>query len=161
MKKAIVFTDSQRIQAYLFSLLEQSGYKGQVAILNGTNTDKRSKDIYKNWIERHEGQEIINEILSVDIKAAIVEEFRGRSIMTLVVLLKQPLKSLIFNFVSLWLIMIYPGIHSVLSKGSVAALLFSYLVDRSHITFKIKYNILAQMAQNQTTRQNIKQIISL
>jgi adenine-specific DNA-methyltransferase len=79
IKKAVVFTESQRTQAYLFSLLEQSGYKGQVAVLNGSNTDQRSKDIYKNWIGQHEGQEIINGSRSVDIKAAIVEEFRDRS----------------------------------------------------------------------------------
>lgn len=78
-QKAVVFTESQRTQAYLFELLERSGYEDKVAILNGTNADQRSKAIYKAWLARREGQEVVSGSRPVDIKAAIVEEFRERA----------------------------------------------------------------------------------
>lgn len=78
-QKAVVFTESQRTQSYLFGLLESSGYEGRVVILNGDNKDDRSKLIYKQWLERHQGKDIITGSQAVDIKAAIVEEFRDRA----------------------------------------------------------------------------------
>jgi len=78
-QKAVVFTESKRTQAYLFDLLERSGYEGKVAILNGTNADQRSKAIYKAWLTRHQGQEGVSGSRSVDGKTAIVEEFRDRA----------------------------------------------------------------------------------
>jgi adenine-specific DNA-methyltransferase len=77
--KAVVFTESQRTQAYLFQLLERSGYEGRVAILNGTNADQRSKDIYKGWLERRGGKGTGGGSRQVDIKTALVEEFRDRA----------------------------------------------------------------------------------
>lgn len=77
--KAVVFTESQRTQAYLFDLLERFGYEGKVVILNGANTDQRSKQIYKEWRVRHDGQEVASGSRPVDVKAAIVEEFRERA----------------------------------------------------------------------------------
>jgi len=78
-QKAVVFTESQRTQSYLFDLLERSGYEGNVVILNGSNADARSKQIYKKWLAQHEGQEVISRSRPVDVKAAIVEEFRERA----------------------------------------------------------------------------------
>ncbi|MFO1053962.1 MAG: SNF2-related protein [Planctomycetota bacterium] len=78
-RKAVIFTESQRTQTYLFGLLEQSGYEGQVVILNGSNADERSKQIYKQWLVRHEGEDIVSGSRPVDVKAAIVEEFRERA----------------------------------------------------------------------------------
>lgn len=77
--KAVVFTESQRTQRYLFDLLERSGYEGRVAILNGSNTDQRSKDIYKGWFERRGGKGTEGGSRQVDIKTALVEEFRDRA----------------------------------------------------------------------------------
>ena len=78
-QKAVVFTESQRTQSYLFELLERSGYEGKVVILNGDNKDNRTKLIYKQWLERHQGQDFITGSQAVDVKAAIVEEFRDRA----------------------------------------------------------------------------------
>jgi len=78
-QKAVVFTESKRTQSYLFELLERSGYEGKVVILNGDNKDNRSKLIYKQWLERHQGQDFITGSQAVDVKAAIVEEFRDRA----------------------------------------------------------------------------------
>ncbi|MCA8981447.1 MAG: DEAD/DEAH box helicase, partial [Planctomycetes bacterium] len=78
-QKAVVFTESRRTQAYLFELLEGSGYDGQVVLLNGTNADARSKEIYVAWLARHKGEEGVSGSRPVDVKAALVEHFRERA----------------------------------------------------------------------------------
>ncbi len=78
-RKAVVFTESQRTQSYLFGLLERSGYQGEVVMLNGSNNDDRSKQLYKEWLARHEGKEVVTGSRPVDVKAAIVEAFRERA----------------------------------------------------------------------------------
>jgi hypothetical protein len=78
-QKAVVFTESLRTQSYLFELLERSGYEGKVVMLNGDNKADRSKLIYKQWLERHQGQDFITGSQAVDVKTAIVEEFRDRA----------------------------------------------------------------------------------
>jgi len=78
-RKAVIFTESRRTQAYLFELLSRNGYDGQLAMINGSNNDPNSAAIYQAWIERHKGGEIITGSKAVDMKAAIVEEFRERA----------------------------------------------------------------------------------
>ena len=50
--KALIFTESKRTQEFLYELLEKKGYKGKVVRFNGTNTDKESTTIYKNWVKK-------------------------------------------------------------------------------------------------------------
>ncbi len=76
-RKAVVFTESRRTQDYLFRLLEDSGYAGRVVLINGSNNDPHSRELLQAWRERHEGQDIVTGIRAVDIKAAVVEAFRG------------------------------------------------------------------------------------
>jgi len=78
-RKAVIFTESRRTQEYLLNLLSNSGYEGKIVFLNGTNSDKISKEIYKEWIIRHKGEDIISGSKSSDMKAAVVEEFRDRA----------------------------------------------------------------------------------
>jgi adenine-specific DNA-methyltransferase len=47
--------------------------------MNGSNNDPASKDIYEDWLQRHDGQDCVSGSRPVDIKAAIVEEFRDRA----------------------------------------------------------------------------------
>ncbi len=47
--------------------------------MNGTNADGRIKTHLHEWLARHAGEECISGSKPVDIKAAIVEEFRDRS----------------------------------------------------------------------------------
>ena len=42
-QKAIIFTESRRTQSYLHDLLENNGFKGKIALFNGTNNDEQSK----------------------------------------------------------------------------------------------------------------------
>ena len=99
VKKAVVFTESKRTQSYLYNLLESSGYAGQVAILNGTNNDQRSKDLYSEWKLRHEGDNRISGSRPVDVKAAIIEEFRERA--TILIATEAAAEGLNMQFCSL------------------------------------------------------------
>jgi ERCC4-related helicase len=78
-RKAVIFTESRRTQAYLFDHLSRNGYAGQLAMLNGSNNDPGSQAIYEQWLKRHEGDEIVAGSKAVDLKAAIVEEFKERA----------------------------------------------------------------------------------
>ncbi|MBI5438462.1 MAG: DEAD/DEAH box helicase family protein, partial [Nitrosomonadales bacterium] len=54
-EKAIIFTESRRTQSYLLRLLADSPFAEGIVLFNGTNTDDRSKLIYSQWAERHQG----------------------------------------------------------------------------------------------------------
>lgn len=75
-KKALIFTESKRTQDFLYDLLEKRGYNGKVVRFNGTNTDKESTAIYKNWLERHKGTSKVTGSMTADRRAAIVDYFR-------------------------------------------------------------------------------------
>ncbi|MGB6991705.1 MAG: helicase-related protein, partial [Thermoanaerobaculia bacterium] len=77
--KAVIFTESRRTQEYLFDLLSANGYAGQLVTINGSNSDALSRDIYLQWVARHEGQDTVTGSKPVDIKAALVEHFRDRA----------------------------------------------------------------------------------
>ena len=77
--KALIFTESRRTQSYLKELLQANGYAGSIVTLNGTNNDPDALHIYRNWLQRHTGQDMITGSTSVDIRAALVEEFRERA----------------------------------------------------------------------------------
>ena len=76
-RKAVIFTESVRTQAYLRDLLEDHGFAGQTVILNGANSDKDSREIYKAWLEKHRGTEAISGSKTADMKAALVDAFRS------------------------------------------------------------------------------------
>lgn len=81
-RKAVIFTESVRTQTYLRDLLEASGFAGQTVILNGSNSDADSRDVYKAWMEKHRGTEAVSGSKTADMKAAIVDAFRNdRTIM--------------------------------------------------------------------------------
>lgn len=80
--KAVVFTESVRTQAYLRDLLEQNGFAGQTVMLNGSNTDKDSTAIYRTWLAKNKGTEVVSGSKTADMKAAIVDAFKNdRSIL--------------------------------------------------------------------------------
>lgn len=77
-RKAVIFTESRRTQQYLFNLLNSNGYAGQLVTISGVNNDPESKAIYERWKERHAGDETVTGSKAVDMKTALVEEFRDR-----------------------------------------------------------------------------------
>jgi hypothetical protein len=78
-RKAVIFTESRRTQEYLFHLLSANGYEGQLVTINGSNSDTFSRDIYLQWVARHEGQDVVTGSKPVDIKGALVEHFRDNA----------------------------------------------------------------------------------
>ena len=80
-RQAVVFTESRRTQAYLARLLAESGYSGQIVLINGSNKDPESQAIYRAWLTRHRGSDRISGSKQADVKAALVEAFRERTIL--------------------------------------------------------------------------------
>lgn len=78
-RKALIFTESRRTQAYLKELLQNNGYAGDIVTFNGTNEDHESQRIYRDWLARHEGQDCITGSPASDTRSALVEEFRDRA----------------------------------------------------------------------------------
>jgi len=75
-RKVLIFTESRRTQTYLKALLEENGYAGEIVTFNGTNSDPESKQIYADWLQRHEGEDCITGSPTADARAALVEHFR-------------------------------------------------------------------------------------
>jgi len=75
-QKAVIFTESRRTQEYLVNLLTENGYVDQFLTVNGTNADDRSGEIYKAWLERHKGEGVVTGNKAVDLRAALVEDFK-------------------------------------------------------------------------------------
>jgi superfamily II DNA/RNA helicase len=80
-EKAIIFTESTRTQEYVRSILEPtSHYKSKVVLFNGSNNDPKSKEIYQNWLKKHEGTDRITGSRTADLRAALVDYFRDEAI---------------------------------------------------------------------------------
>lgn len=77
--KALIFTESRRTQMYIKGLLEANGYAGNIVLFNGTNTDPDSKRLYRDWMKRHEGHEVVSGSPTADMRSALVEEFAERA----------------------------------------------------------------------------------
>lgn len=75
-RKAVIFTESVRTQTYLADLLAKNGFAGQIARLNGSNSDPESAAIYAGWLARHKDTDKVSGSKTADMKAAIVEAFR-------------------------------------------------------------------------------------
>lgn len=76
-RKAVVFTESCRTQQYLSEMLESKGYQGRTVLLNGSNSDQRSKQIYQEWLAANAGSARISHSKAADMKAALVDKFKG------------------------------------------------------------------------------------
>jgi superfamily II DNA/RNA helicase len=84
-RKAVLFTESVKTQEYLFKLLTESGYAGEIVLMNGSNNDETSKRTYAEWKARnaHRWEDVSSGSKSADMKAAIVDEFRERGTLLL------------------------------------------------------------------------------
>lgn len=75
-QKAIIFTESRRTQDYLLRLLADSPFAEGIVLFNGSNTDERSRQIYSQWLERHQGTDRITGSRAGDMRSALVDYFR-------------------------------------------------------------------------------------
>lgn len=78
-RKALIFTESRRTQEFLFRLLSERGYEGQVMTFSGTNNDARSNKILKLWREANKDTGLVTGVKEADMRAALVDEFRHRA----------------------------------------------------------------------------------
>lgn len=78
-QKVLIFTESRRTQDYLYEYLSNNGYSNKVVLFNGTNNDKTSKEIYKNWLEKHQGSNKITGSKTADTKQALVDYFKNEA----------------------------------------------------------------------------------
>jgi ERCC4-related helicase len=79
-KKALIFTESVRTQTYLRNILEQTEYAGRIVLFNGSNNDPKSREIYKHWLEKHQGTDRVTGSRSADMRAALVDYFRDEAV---------------------------------------------------------------------------------
>lgn len=75
-QKAIIFTESRRTQEYLLRVLADSPWKDHIVLFNGSNNDQKSKEIYQEWLQRHQGTDRITGSRSADLRSAIVDYFK-------------------------------------------------------------------------------------
>lgn len=75
-QKAIIFTESRRTQSYLLRVLADSQFADRIVLFNGSNTDADSKQIYADWLQRHEGTDRISGSRAADLRSALVDYFR-------------------------------------------------------------------------------------
>jgi SNF2 family DNA or RNA helicase len=79
-KKAIIFTESCRTQAYLHNILEHTEFKGRIVLFNGTNGDPLSREIYRKWLIKNQNTDRISGSQTADKRAAIVDYFRDEAV---------------------------------------------------------------------------------
>ncbi len=74
--KALIFTESKRTQKYLAEILIKAGFDG-LLLFNGELSDPANKLLYNAWRARNPKRVTNNP--SIDLKQAMVEEFRDRA----------------------------------------------------------------------------------
>ena len=77
-QKAIIFTESRRTQDYLLRVLEDSPWKDHIVLFNGSNNDEKSKQIYLEWLQCHQGTDRATGSRSADMRSAIVDYFKDQ-----------------------------------------------------------------------------------
>ena len=76
-RKALIFTESTKTQAYLREFLEANGYDGKVVLFNGKASEPQTNDIYKRWCTEHPDK--VSGIKAADRRAAIVDYFQNEA----------------------------------------------------------------------------------
>ena len=76
-EKVLIFTESRRTQDFLFEALKEDGYDG-VLLYNGSNNDEESKRIYNEWISRPENSEKNTNNKNLNMRSAILDEFKNK-----------------------------------------------------------------------------------
>jgi adenine-specific DNA-methyltransferase len=75
-KKAVIFTESCRTQEYLIRLLSNTEYANGIVLFNGQNNHPQAKQIYSEWLKKHEGTDLITGSRTADLRASLIESFR-------------------------------------------------------------------------------------
>lgn len=78
-RKALIFTESRRTQDYLKNYLESHGYRGNIVLFNGSNTDASSKATHDAWVEANRGTGKVTGSKAVDMRSALVDAFKNQA----------------------------------------------------------------------------------
>ena len=76
-RKAIIFTESRKTQAYLQRILADTEWKDGIVLFNGQNNDAKSREIYKNWMAANKNTDRIVDSPAANMRAALVDYFRN------------------------------------------------------------------------------------
>jgi len=98
-RKAVIFTESRKTQAYLKSYLEAHGYDGQVVTFNGSNNDPESIAIYTQWLTANRESGRASGSREIDMRTALIEYFRDHA--TLMVATEAAAEGINLQFCSL------------------------------------------------------------
>jgi len=79
LKKVVIFTESTRTQIYLREILEKTDHAGKIVLFNGSNTDDKSKEIYRTWLKKHADTDRVTGSPTADMRAALVDYFRDEA----------------------------------------------------------------------------------
>jgi len=77
-RKALIFTESRKTQDFLADFLTQNGYAGKVVVFNGSNRHPQAKEAYDRFLQEHSGSDKITGSKPIDMRSALIEEFRQR-----------------------------------------------------------------------------------
>ena len=76
-RKALIFTESTKTQAFLREFLEANGYAGRVVLFNGKASEPQTNEIYKSWCQEHPDK--VSGIKAADRRAAAVDYFQRKA----------------------------------------------------------------------------------
>lgn len=75
-RRALIFTESRRTQAFLKQFLEANGHAGQVVTFSGANSAPDTRAIYERWLQDNADSGRITGNRTLDIRTALIEHFR-------------------------------------------------------------------------------------
>lgn len=75
-RKALIFTESRKTQAFLAEYLESNGYRGKVIQFNGSNSHPQAKAAYEQFKQKYQGTDRFTGSKAVDVRSALIEAFR-------------------------------------------------------------------------------------
>ena len=76
-RKALIFTESTKTQAFLKDYLESHGYAGRIVLFNGKASEPQTNEIYKKWCLEHPDK--VSGIKAADRRAAAVDYFQNEA----------------------------------------------------------------------------------
>ena len=74
LRKAIIFTESNRTLNYLYDYLSSHGFKDKIVTFNGQNNSPLTNQIYNDYIEKHSSD--LTGSRTNDMKKALVTKFK-------------------------------------------------------------------------------------
>ena len=77
-RKALIFTESRRTQAYLNEFLQANGYAGQIIQFSGTNNSPETAKIYEEWLNKNLTTGRVTGSRDIDVRTALIEHFRDK-----------------------------------------------------------------------------------